>query len=85
MTRWRNRIGDKLQALPKQTVELALQNKAMSVREFDHLNVDTTVQEKAVAFPAGARLYNRMRERLVVAAQERGIRLRQSYHKVGRH
>lgn len=84
LTRWRNRVGDKLEALLTQTIELALQTKAMSVRELDHVNVDTTVQEKAVAFPTDARLYNRMRERLVVAAEERGVKLRQSYRKVGK-
>lgn len=84
LTRWRNRVGDKLEALLTQTIELALQTKAMSVRELDHVNVDTTVQEKAVAFPTDARLYNRMRERLVIAAEERGIKLRQSYRKVGK-
>ena len=84
LTRWRNRVGDKLEALLTQTIELALKSKAMSVREFDHVNVDTTVQEKAVAFPTDARLYNRMRVRLVVAAEERGITLRQSYRKVGK-
>ena len=56
----------------------------MSVRELDHVNVDTTVQEKAIAFPTDARLYHRMRERLVVAAEQRGIKLRQSYRKVGK-
>jgi len=84
LTRWRNRVGDKLEALLTQTVELAIETRAMSVREFDHVNVDTTVQEKAVAFPTDARLYNRMREHLVLAAERRGIKLRQSYRKVGK-
>ena len=84
LTRWRNRVGDKLETLLTQTIELALQTKAMSVRELDHVNVDTTVQEKAVAFPTDTRLYNRMRERLVVAAEGRDIKLRQSYRKVGK-
>lgn len=84
LTRWRHRVGDKLDVLLTQTIELALESKAMSVRELDHVNVDTTVQEKVIAFPTDARLYNRMRERLVVAAEERGIKLRQSYRKVGK-
>ncbi|WP_330178366.1 hypothetical protein [Candidatus Vondammii sp. HM_W22] len=36
----------------KQTIELALNTKAMSLRELEHVNVDTTVQEKAITFPA---------------------------------
>jgi IS5 family transposase len=84
LTRWRNRVGDKLESLLTQTIELALETRAMSVRELDHVNVDTTVQEKAIAFPTDARLYQRMREHLVVAAEQRGIKLRQSYRKVGK-
>jgi len=84
LTRWRNRVGSRLEALLSQTIELAMQTKAMSRREFDHVNVDTTVQERAVAFPTDARLYYRMREVLVKAAQERGVCLRQSYVKVAK-
>ena len=84
LTRWRNRVGDKLELLLAQTIDLAMEVRAMSVRELDHVNVDTTVQEKAIAFPTDARLYHRMRERLVVAAEQRGIKLRQSYRNVGK-
>ena len=51
----------------------------MNTREFDHVNVDTTVQEKAVAFPTDARLYHKMRVALVAAAKKREVELRQSY------
>ena len=84
LTRWRNRVGDRLEALLSQTIELAMQTKAMSVRELDHVNVDTTVQERAIAFPMDARLYYRMRDVLVRAAQSRGLELRQSYVKVAK-
>lgn len=84
LTRWRGRVGDKLETLLTHTIEVALQTKAMSVRELDHVNVDTTVQEKAITFPTDAKLYHRMREHLVAAAQARGIKLRQSYVKVGK-
>jgi len=56
LTRWRNRIGDRIEALLTQTIELAMQTRAMSPRELDHVNIDTTVQERAVAFPTDARL-----------------------------
>ena len=84
LTRWRQRVGSRLEALLSQTVELALEVKAMSSREFDHVNVDTTVQERAIAFPTDARLLYRMRETLIRAAQERNITLRQSYVKVAK-
>lgn len=84
LVRWRQRVGDKLEALLSHTVEVAMQTKAMSVRELDHVNVDTTVQEKAITFPTDAKLYHKMRAMLVVAAEKRGITLRQSYRKVGK-
>ena len=46
--------------------------------------VDTTVQPKAIAHPTDSRLLNRAREQQVVAAQEAGIELHQSYARVGK-
>jgi len=48
------------------------------------VNVDTTVQEKHVRYPTDARLFDRCRERLVEAAKERGIELRQTYSRKGK-
>ncbi len=39
----------------------------MSLRELEDVNVDTTVQEKAITFPTGAKLYHKMRDLLVSA------------------
>ena len=52
-------------------------------REMRWVNVDTTVQPEAVAFPADARLYYRSRERLVSADKSWSIALRQSYVRMG--
>ena len=41
--------------------------------------MDTTVQEKAVAFPTDARLYTKMLLRLVNLSKQRSLGLRQSY------
>ena len=46
--------------------------------------MDTTVQTKAIRFPTDARLYQRMRERLVKAARAEGLAIKQSYQHVGR-
>ncbi len=46
--------------------------------------MDTTVQEKAIAFPTDARLYHKARLALVRAARERGIGLRQSYRRLSK-
>ena len=48
------------------------------------MNVDTTVHEKAIAFPTDARLYHKMRVILVREAHKRDIHLRQSFKKVGK-
>jgi IS5 family transposase len=45
--------------------------------------MDTTVQTKAIRFPTDARLYQRMRERLVKAARAEGLTIKQSYEHVG--
>ena len=84
LVRWRQRMGDKLEALLAHTIDVALQGKAMTARAMDHVNVDTTVQEKAITFPTDAKLYQRMRVVLVKAAEQRGIALRQSYRRVGK-
>jgi IS5 family transposase len=47
------------------------------------VNVDTTVQEKSVAYPTDARNYNKGRKLLVRIAKKRGIELRQSYARIG--
>ncbi len=51
-------------------------------REPERVNA-ATLQEKAIAFPTDARLYEKMRIKLVWAAKERGVRLRQSYVRKG--
>jgi IS5 family transposase len=43
------------------------------------VNVDTTVQEKAVAFPTDAKLLNKARVKVVKLAKRYGIELRQPY------
>jgi IS5 family transposase len=68
----------------KLTVEAGLASGAVASTSLERVIVDTTVQEKAVAFPTDSRLYNRSRERLVKLAAEWGIRLRQSYSRLGR-
>jgi transposase, IS5 family len=85
MTRWRKRIG-KLGAeeLLIKTLEAGLVLKAVKPSQLKRVNVDTTVQEKHVRFPTDSRLYNRARERLVKAAEARGIRLRQNYNRVAK-
>jgi IS5 family transposase len=84
MTRWRHRLGEAgAEAMLKETIETAVRMKAITPTQIKRVNVDTTVQTKAVRYPTDARLYNRARERLVKVARERGIPIKQSYERVG--
>jgi IS5 family transposase len=85
MTRWRKRIGaDGAEELLSQTITTALKQKYLKETQCQRINVDTTVQTKAIRFPTDARLYDRMRETLVKSAQDEGIELRQNYVRVGK-
>ena len=85
MTRWRQRVGPEgIEKLLGETLEAAKRGKVLQKRHMERVNVDTTVQEKAIAFPTDARLYDKARRLLVAAAQQRGIELRQSYKRLGK-
>jgi IS5 family transposase len=74
LVRWRKRLGpDRLKKLLTETLETAKQGKLLTEKHADHVNVDTTIQEKSVAFPTDARLYHKARRALVRAAKERNI------------
>jgi IS5 family transposase len=85
MTRWRKRIGPKeMELLLSETLETAKREGQLTERHMERVNVDTTVQEKAIAYPTDARLYHKARVLLVRAAKQRGIALRQSYLRLGK-
>jgi IS5 family transposase len=84
MTRWRKRLGEAgAEAMLKETIETGLRLKVITPAQIQRINVDTTVQTKAVRFPTDARLYNRARERLVKTARKLGLQIKQSYERVG--
>lgn len=81
---WRKRVGaDRLEQLLQATIQTALQLKVVKPTELAVVNVDTTVQEKAIAFPTDARLYHKMRVALIRRARELHLPLRQTYARVG--
>jgi len=86
MTRWRQRMGEeKLQSLLQESLCVAVKLGAARPSDFTKVIVDTTVQEKNVAFPTDAKLCHKARERLVKLAKDHGIKLRQSYKRVGKN
>lgn len=85
LTRWRNRMGEeRLAALIQESLSVATKTNAIRPSELSRVIVDTTVQPKNVTFPTDAKLLNRAREKLVRLAQHHGVRLRQSYARVGK-
>ena len=85
LTRWRQRMGEaRLVALIQESLALATRTGAAKPADFTRVIVDTTVQEKAIAFPTDAKLLQRARERLVRLAKKHGIALRQSYERIGK-
>ncbi len=80
MTRWRNRLkSEGLETLLAETIQAGLKTKVLRRTSLQRLNVDTTVQEKAVSFPTDSKLYHNLRIKLVREAKACGIELRQSY------
>ena len=85
MTRFRKRIGaEGCETMLKLTIHAGLSSKAITLHSLQAVNVDTTVQDKAVAFPTDARLYHKARAALVREARHCGLALRQSYERVGK-
>lgn len=85
LVKWRGRIGpDKIKLLLKETVDVALRCKLLKKTDCKRVNADTTVQEKAIAFPTDAKLCHTLRLKLVQAASSHGIKLRQSYQRLSR-
>ena len=85
LSKWRKRVGvERLEKLLEATIHAALAMQAMRPPELQQVNVDTTVQEKAIAFPTDARLYHKMRVALVRRAKSVGLTLRQNYRFKGK-
>ena len=83
--KWRDRIKEKgLECLLKETIRCGLDGKVISRYQLRKVNVDTTVQEKAISYPTDAKLYHKMREKLVKVSRQAGIKLRQSYERKGK-
>ncbi len=84
MTKWRNRLGKSgSEKLLIETIKAGLKSKTIKPGSLKKVTVDTTVQEKNIAFPTDSKLLNKARENLVKLSKEHGIKLRQNYNRVG--
>ena len=85
LVKWRKKVGiEGVEKLLEETINTAKREALLPEKLCRRLNVDTTVQEKAITFPTDAKLFYKMREKLVDAAAHRLIPLRQSYVRVGK-
>lgn len=85
LVKWRHRLGSAgVEKLLTETLSTAKRKQALRDSEIKRVHVDTTVQEKAVAFPTDARLYHKARRALVRAARAARIALRQTYVRLGK-
>lgn len=85
LCRWRKKLGvagaSKILA---ELIKVGIQTGLIDKKLFERINVDTTVQEKNIRYPTDARSCDRARAKLVKICHEEGIKLRQSYTKVGK-
>jgi transposase, IS5 family len=85
LVKWRKRIGPNgMEKLLQATIETAKSKEYVTEKHIARVNVDTTVQEKAIAFPTDSRLYHKARRILVKLAKRQSIDLRQTYERLGK-
>jgi IS5 family transposase len=70
--------------LLQEGLSVAHKTGALATKDLERVVVDTTVQPKAIAHPADARLCHRALEKLVDLAQRHDVKLRQSYRPVAK-
>ena len=83
--RFRRVLGEAgVEELLARTIETAVEMKAVRRNEFERVIVDSTVQEKAVAYPTDSRLLEVARAKVVSLAQRAGLTLKQTFEREGK-
>ena len=67
-----------------ETLASAVRNKVAKAKDFERVNVDTTVQEKNIRVPTDARTLDRAGERIVAVGAKLGIGFRRNYVRKGK-
>lgn len=83
--RFRKVLGEAgVEELLSQTITTAVKLEVVAPQALETVVVDTTVQEKAVAYPTDSRLLEVARRKVVLLAKRAGLSLKQSYEKEGK-
>ena len=84
LVKFRRLLGEEgVEELLARTLEAAVNLKLIAKKELGRIIVDSTVQEKAIAHPTDSKLLETARAKLVQAAKEEGIELKQTFAKEG--
>ena len=84
LTRWRNRLGEEgLELLLQETINAAIRGGLARKSDFQRVSVDTTVQEKAIAYPTDANLIYKGITLVAQGARRFRLKLRQTYEDTG--
>lgn len=85
LVKFRALLGeDGVEALLAQTIIAAVSMKLISPKELATVVVDSTVQPKAIAHPTDSKLLETARQKLVAAAKDVCVDLKQTFAKEGR-
>lgn len=85
MGKWRKRVKkDGFEKILEASIDAAIETATIEKSDLKVVNVDTTVLEKAITFPTDAKLYHKMRVKLVAEARRLNLPLRQTYLRTGK-
>lgn len=85
LVKFRQLLGEEgVEELLSQTIDVAVQLQLIKPQELARVIVDSTVQHKAIAHPTDSRLLETARLKLVQAAKDVGIDLKQTFAKEGK-
>ena len=85
LVKFRQLLGDEgVEELLAQTINAAVEMKLIAKTDLCRVIVDSTVQQKAIAHPTDSRLLEIARDKLVQAAKDAGIALKQTFIKEGK-
>jgi IS5 family transposase len=85
MGKWRKRVkSEGFQKILESSIDAAIKTATIRESDLKVVNVDTTVLEKAITYPTDAKLYHKMRIKLVKEARRLKIPLRQTYLRTGK-